>query len=218
MPRPPQSGAPASRRCAAAGPGWLAGGAGPAGLLPGRSGRAAGGAMVSGAGRPGRSGPGGRGLREGKGWPPMGGGLARGCSAAGRGGGCGEGSPRRGRGCSGGGAASGGGSVPGARARGRGFFVRYAAARSGQRRRLGAAAALPGAGVSPPPLHARHRGPQFRAPGWPLDSSGRLGIFKINGGGGRLGIPQGGPEDSGGVKRRSAAPGDVWRPFRRWGN
>ncbi|XP_032184515.1 uncharacterized protein LOC116581446 [Mustela erminea] len=35
MPRPPQSWAPASRRCTAAGPGWLAGGAGPAGLLRG---------------------------------------------------------------------------------------------------------------------------------------------------------------------------------------
>lgn len=34
-PRPPQSGAPASGRCAAAGPGWRAGGAGPPGLLRG---------------------------------------------------------------------------------------------------------------------------------------------------------------------------------------
>lgn len=130
----------------------------------------------------------------------------RGGSAAGGGAGgphAGEGQPGR------------GGSVPGGHARGRGFFVRCASARSGQRRRRGAAAALWEAGVSPPPLLAPHRRLQFRVLGRPPGSSGHFSVFKNNGGGGCPGSPQGSQEGSGRVGMGS---GDVWRAFGRWGN
>lgn len=117
MPLPPQSGGPASGLCAAAGPGWRAGGPGPWGCcwaIPPGCGRR--------HGERGRAGSvlgWGGGLQEGKGQPRIGWGRVRGGSAAGGG----AGVPTRGRGSPGGeglfrGATpAGGGSLSAARRR-----------------------------------------------------------------------------------------------------
>lgn len=171
--------------------------------------------MVSRAGRAGRSGrAGARG--RGRGGPRWAGGALG--EARPRAGGLGGVSMRRGRGSRGGDAASGGGSVPGGRARGWGFFVRSAAARSGQRRRRGAAAALRGAGVSPhppslPATAARSSAPQAGL--WvPRDASGYLKLTE------EVGVlaPPGWSGGLRGLGVGARVPGDVWRPFRRWGN
>lgn len=110
-PRPPQNWASASRRCAAAGPGWRAGGRSRAGsAAAGLSGRAAGRAMVSRAepSRAGRAGRwGGRGFAEGEGAAPdgvraRGGRCALGQGLCGGGGAARAGARLRGRVCSGG--------------------------------------------------------------------------------------------------------------------
>lgn len=196
MPLPPQSGGPASRLCAAAGPGpW-----GSCWAIPPGCGRR--------HGERGRAGSvlgWGGGLQEGKGQPRIGWGRVRGGSAAGGG----AGVPTRGRGSPGGeglfrGATpAGGGSLSAARRR------------DPDKGDGGGRRPLCGKRVSPPPLLAPHRRLQFRVLGRPPGSSGHFSVFKNNGGGGCPGSPQGSQEGSGGVGMGS---GDVWGAFGRWGN
>lgn len=144
--------------------------------------------MVSRAGRAGRSGrAGARGRgRGGPRWAggalgearPRAGGLGGGVYAAG------EGQPGRGRGfgrrvCSGG---------PRPRV---GVLCPLSCGEIRTKEEAGGGGRFAGSGcLPPPPVPAGYRGPQFRAPGRPLGSSGCLGIFKINGGGGRPSTPR----------------------------